>query len=534
MFAVIIQEKGGQPRRQDFTKAEVTIGRVQGNDIILPKQNVSKRHSRIVVKDGKFIIVDLKSTNGTYVNGRKIASPMVIKETDKIYIGDFTMTVEASAEMQDAAPDVALPPEPPRPAMPPARPAMPSPPTPAPVAVPPPVVPARPAPPMPPSPVSRPVPRPVPAARLPEPPVAPTPPPQPAPPVPAAAPAYVPSLAPPAAPMVAPSAPAAPIAAVPAPTPGDLGPIGPLMDDPGVQSLFLDGPGRLTVVGTNGASSAQAGLHSAEAISQAAATLFAQAGITLHQGFSEVLLASGFRLHYAGPGVGGPYLTIERMHTARRDLRAMVAEGVLSPNIAAFLSFALKLGRGLVVASNDIDARLELIGALAQTAEGARIIAVDEGGHFAGQFVNLSAGSGHDSTEVIRQALRMRPDRLLVPDCKGPETFLALTALAGSVNGGILGLTAESTDDAMIRLVRQASIANQSDDERLKGLLFEATDVLVQLLRYADGRCMVIQVLDLDGQPVEVFSNFKATGHIPRWVQNAQRLGHEFDLSLFS
>ena len=93
-FAVIIHEKGGQPRRQEFDKNEVTIGRVQGNDIILPKQNVSKRHSRVVVKDGKFIIVDLKSTNGTYVNGRKIASPMVIKETDKIYIGDFILSAE--------------------------------------------------------------------------------------------------------------------------------------------------------------------------------------------------------------------------------------------------------------------------------------------------------------------------------------------------------------------------------------------------------------------------------------------------------
>ena len=99
-FAVVIHEKGGQPRRQEFDKNEVTIGRVQGNDIVLPKQNVSKKHSRIVVKDGKFIIVDLKSTNGTYVNGRKIASPMVIKETDKIYIGDFILSTEGPAPVQ--------------------------------------------------------------------------------------------------------------------------------------------------------------------------------------------------------------------------------------------------------------------------------------------------------------------------------------------------------------------------------------------------------------------------------------------------
>ncbi|MEO1232645.1 MAG: FHA domain-containing protein, partial [Myxococcota bacterium] len=97
MLQLIINEKGGPSRTESFDKNEVTIGRVQGNDIILPKGNISKRHSRIVMKDGKFIIVDLKSTNGTYVNGKKITAPQVIKETDKVYIGDFTLQIEREA-----------------------------------------------------------------------------------------------------------------------------------------------------------------------------------------------------------------------------------------------------------------------------------------------------------------------------------------------------------------------------------------------------------------------------------------------------
>lgn len=97
MFAIVVNEKGGEQKRLEFDKPEVTIGRVQGNDIILPKGNVSKRHSRIVLKDGKFIIVDLKSTNGTYVNGRKITSPLVVKGSDKIYIGDFILSIEEMA-----------------------------------------------------------------------------------------------------------------------------------------------------------------------------------------------------------------------------------------------------------------------------------------------------------------------------------------------------------------------------------------------------------------------------------------------------
>lgn len=105
MLQLQINEKGGQTRQESFDKDEITIGRVQGNDIILPKGNISKRHSRIVVKDGKFIIVDLKSTNGTYVNGKKITAPQVVKATDKIYIGDFTIQLGGGGAGAVSVPD---------------------------------------------------------------------------------------------------------------------------------------------------------------------------------------------------------------------------------------------------------------------------------------------------------------------------------------------------------------------------------------------------------------------------------------------
>jgi pilus assembly protein CpaF len=103
MFTVVITEKSGDQKRLTFGEPEVTIGRVPGNDVVLPKGNVSKRHSRIVLKDNRFIVVDLKSTNGTYVNGRKITSPLVVKEGDKIYIGDFVLTLEGEASVGAAS-----------------------------------------------------------------------------------------------------------------------------------------------------------------------------------------------------------------------------------------------------------------------------------------------------------------------------------------------------------------------------------------------------------------------------------------------
>jgi pilus assembly protein CpaF len=114
MFAIVISEKGGAERREAFDKLEIHVGRMQGNDLMLPKGNVSKRHARLMLRDGRVIVTDLKSTNGTYVNGRKIAQATVLGEGDRIYVGDFVLRVE----LPSASPTG----EPPRPGVPDAAP----------------------------------------------------------------------------------------------------------------------------------------------------------------------------------------------------------------------------------------------------------------------------------------------------------------------------------------------------------------------------------------------------------------------------
>ena len=94
-FALVLSEKGGAERREIFRAAEITLGRVQGNDLVLAKGNVSKRHARILYREGRFIVTDLNSTNGTYVNRRRIAQATIIREDDRIYVGDFVIRVVA-------------------------------------------------------------------------------------------------------------------------------------------------------------------------------------------------------------------------------------------------------------------------------------------------------------------------------------------------------------------------------------------------------------------------------------------------------
>lgn len=101
MFAVVVSSSSGPEQRFVFDKLEITIGRVPGNDLVLPHVGVSRRHARLVVKDGKLILLDLKSTNGTFVNGRRIATPIVITRRDLIAIGEIRISIEEEEEEED-------------------------------------------------------------------------------------------------------------------------------------------------------------------------------------------------------------------------------------------------------------------------------------------------------------------------------------------------------------------------------------------------------------------------------------------------
>lgn len=95
----------------DFTRTvelklgDLTIGRIADNDVVLPHHNISRRHARFVAREGadQLIIVDLKSTNGTFVNGERIVLPWRVGSSDRIQIGDFTLALLESEAKPDSA-----------------------------------------------------------------------------------------------------------------------------------------------------------------------------------------------------------------------------------------------------------------------------------------------------------------------------------------------------------------------------------------------------------------------------------------------
>ena len=94
MFTLIIRDRSGAERPEHFDETEIVIGRVPGNNLVLRAGNVSRQHARIAANGSRLVVSDLGSSNGTYVNGRKIRQPTILRDGDEIWIGDFYLRVE--------------------------------------------------------------------------------------------------------------------------------------------------------------------------------------------------------------------------------------------------------------------------------------------------------------------------------------------------------------------------------------------------------------------------------------------------------
>ncbi len=94
VLQVVVHERGGKAQRITFTGDSFTVGREDDNDLVLDRPNVSKYHLRLRRHEGSIEVIDLDSTNGTYVNGRRIAEPRVVRRADRVYVGDYIIMLD--------------------------------------------------------------------------------------------------------------------------------------------------------------------------------------------------------------------------------------------------------------------------------------------------------------------------------------------------------------------------------------------------------------------------------------------------------
>ncbi len=109
MFTLVIEDKNGAVADEyTFEDGEFLIGRSQSADIVLPSDNVSRRHARLYTVDGKCYIEDLGSANGVFVNGRRIHEVFPIEGSAQIKVGDYFLHIDSDTASAAAPVDRVL------------------------------------------------------------------------------------------------------------------------------------------------------------------------------------------------------------------------------------------------------------------------------------------------------------------------------------------------------------------------------------------------------------------------------------------
>ena len=90
----LVVQSGAEPgRTYDLATQKVVIGRQSGNDVVVPDEQVSRKHAEVEERDGSLIVTDLNSSNGTFVNGTRISSPQNLRAGDTVQVGTTVLKV---------------------------------------------------------------------------------------------------------------------------------------------------------------------------------------------------------------------------------------------------------------------------------------------------------------------------------------------------------------------------------------------------------------------------------------------------------
>ena len=280
------------------------------------------------------------------------------------------------------------------------------------------------------------------------------------------------------------------------------GPLTDLLADPHVTDVLVNGPAEVWVERSGRLVRTDVTFGSSEELELLIERLFGRAGARADAAMplADARLADGSRIHVAMTPVAphGPLLSIRRHGFARLDLDALLARGAMTEEQAGQLRSSVRDGASMVIAGPTGSGKTTLLGALISVVPAhERVVTIEETAELSPNHphrVGLIARPGNvegrgavDLDSLVRAALRMRPDRIVVGEVRGSEAAGALTAMATGHRGSMLTIHAGSPSGAIDRLV--ALCAREGTPESVvRREVTSAVNVVVQLERVAQIR----------------------------------------------
>jgi pilus assembly protein CpaF len=283
--------------------------------------------------------------------------------------------------------------------------------------------------------------------------------------------------------------------------------------------------------------------------------------------YVDARLPDGSRVHAIIPpcSIDGCCITIRKFPEKRLDYKDLVKFGSMNEEMADFLRISVEAHRNLVVSGGTGSGKTTLInvlGGFIQSNE--RIITCEDSAELnfpQDHVVRLETkppsleGDGEiDIRCLVKQTLRMRPNRIVVGECRGGETLDMLQAMNTGHDGSMTTVHSNTPRDAISRLETLVQYAGAGLPQKaIKEMIASAVHMIVQQSRLDDGQRKVLYITEIGGlqgdvvtlqdifvykqegmgKDGKILGKFMATGFIPKFIETLEKKGYKVPRGIF-
>lgn len=289
-----------------------------------------------------------------------------------------------------------------------------------------------------------------------------------------------------------------------------FGPLEPLLDDPEISEIMINGPHEVWVERSGSMYKSEARFPNSAELRRFIERIVGPLGLRADDSMPivDARLADGSRFHAVLPPVAkdGPVVTIRKFVRRRLSLEDLVAQDSLSEEAGKFLAACVASKVNIVVSGGTSTGKTTLLNVLSNfVGDDERVVTVEDTAELEllkDHVVSLEArppnadGTGEVTIrDLVRAALRMRPDRIVLGEVRGPEALDMLQAMNTGHEGSLTTVHANSPWDALLRIETMAHMANLGlSSEAVRQQIMSALDVVVQLSRLRGGRRVVTSI----------------------------------------
>jgi pilus assembly protein CpaF len=281
----------------------------------------------------------------------------------------------------------------------------------------------------------------------------------------------------------------------------------------------------------------------------------------------DARLLDGSRVNVAvrPVAVDGPLMSIRKFSKKPFDLNKLVEIGTLRPQIAELLAAAVRARVTLIISGGTGSGKTTMLNALSSCiSPKERLLTIEDAaelqlqqphvGRMETRPPNIEGKGEIRQRDLVKNALRMRPDRVILGECRGEEAFDMLQAMNTGHEGSMATIHANTPRDALSRLEQMIGMAGLPMTVlSIRGQIAAAIRVIVQLSRLSDGKRRVMSVAEITGlegdviQMQEIYrfartgtapdgtvqGHFQATGVRPRFLADLVTMGIKMPGSYF-